>query len=407
MVLIIARLNVGGATQQVCLVREELLHAFDTHLVIGRLAEGESDMSYLLSSEDNVFRLPELSREISFADAIAFWKIFKFMRRVRPRIVHTHTAKAGALGRLAARMAGVPVIIHTYHGHVFYGYFNRFWTRVLVGIERFLGRLSTRIIAVSGSQMEELSIKYKVVPREKISVVPYGFDLGALGCYERVEVRRSLGLAGDDFVVVWAGRLVPIKDVELLGRVIRQTVEKKLRIRFLIVGDGTERAKLESMLSGCGNARLLGWQQNMGRIWSAADVALLTSRNEGTPVALIEAMAAGVPFVATQVGGVRDIAAGPLRDLPDGFGFEAANGFVTARTPEALIYCLDLLARQPERARQMGAHGRSFAHERFSTSRMIADLTSLYTGLLSETREPVLTHLQQSRQDKSNAEDAI
>lgn len=403
----IARLNVGGATQQVCLVREELLHAFDTHLVAGRLAEGESDMSYLLSSEDNVFRLPEMSREISFSDAVAFWKILKFMRRVRPRIVHTHTAKAGALGRLAARMAGVPVIIHTYHGHVFYGYFNRFWTRVLVGLERFLGRFSTRIIAVSESQMQELSIKYKVVPCEKISVVPYGFDLGALGCYEREEVRRSLGLAADDFVVVWAGRLVPIKDVELLGRVIRQTVEKKLRIRFLIVGDGTERAKLESMLSGCSSARLLGWQQNMGRIWSAADVALLTSRNEGTPIALIEAMAAGVPFVATQVGGVRDIAAGPLRDLPDGFGVEAANGFVTARTPEALIYCLDLLARQPERARQMGAHGRSFAHERFSTSRMIADLTSLYNGLLSETQGSVLTHLQQSRQNESNAEDAI
>lgn len=379
----IARLNVGGAAQQACMLHEKLRPAFETHLIIGSLAQGENDMSYLLSSDRNLLRLPEMSRAISFPfDAIAFWKIFRFLRKVRPGIVHTHTAKAGALGRLAAWMAGVPVIVHTYHGHVFHGYFNRFWTNIFVTIERFLARISTRIIAISESQMQDLSTTYKIAPPEKISVVHNGYDLQAFGRSGREEARRSLGLAPNDFAVVWAGRMVPIKDVELLGNVIRKTAQDNPRIRFLVVGEGTQRALLASMVKDQKNVDLLGWQRDMVRIWSAADAALLTSRNEGTPTVLIEAMAAGVPFVATPVGGVPDIAIAPLQELSNGFGFKAANGFLGARTPKALSYCLDCLAKQPELAVEMGAKGRLFAHERFSTSRLVAELSSLYQNLL-------------------------
>jgi glycosyltransferase involved in cell wall biosynthesis len=406
LVRIIARLNVGGAAQQVCMLHEKLTPIFDTHLIFGRLADGENDMSYLLTSDRNVLRLPEMSREISWADAIAFWKIFRFLRRVRPMIVHTHTAKAGALGRLAAWMAGVPVIVHTYHGHVFHGYFSPLRTRVFLAIERFLGRRSTRIIAISESQLQELSGKYRIAPAEKISVIHNGFDLEPFGRCRREEARKHLSLGADEFVVVWAGRLVPVKDVELLGAVVKRFAQHNPRVRFLVVGEGTERAVLEEMVAGSTNVNLLGWRQDMATIWGAADAALLTSRNEGTPTALIEAMAAGVPFVATNVGGVQDIALGPLQELPNGLGFEAGNGFVTERTAAALEYCLNLLASRPEVARDKGIRGQSFAHERFSTSRLVRELSSLYEMLLP-ARPESLAAASSGQQDSSKAADAV
>jgi glycosyltransferase involved in cell wall biosynthesis len=407
LVRMIARLNVGGAAQQVCMLHEKLAPIFETHLIFGRLAEGENDMSYLLRSNRNVLRVPEMSREITLADMIAFWKIFKFLRRVRPAVVHTHTAKAGALGRLAAWMAGVPVIVHTYHGHVFHGYFSPLRTRLFLAIERFLGRRSTRIIAISESQLEELSSTYRIAPREKISVIHNGYELELFGRCGREEARKDLGLGPDDFAVVWAGRLVPVKDIELLGAVIRRFAENNARLRFLVVGEGTERAALAEMVKGNDNVDLLGWRQDMARIWSAADAALLTSRNEGTPTALIEAMATGVPFVATHVGGVQDIALGPLQELPHGFGFEARNGFVTARTPEALQYCLNLLASRREMARDMGMRGQSFAHERFSMSRLVSELSSLYQRLLQGKAKMELAPAGPAPEDKSNAADAV
>lgn len=384
LVRIIARLNVGGAAQQVCMLHEKLLPAFETYVVIGSLSAGESDMSYLLASERNVFRLPKMSREISFvSDFLAFWRIFRFLRRIRPAIVHTHTAKAGALGRLAAWMAGVPVIVHTYHGHVFHSYFNRVHTRLFLAAERILARLSTGIVAISESQLEDLTVKYRVAPRKKVWLVHNGFDLSRFAGNFREKARRSLTIREDEFVVAWAGRLVPIKGVELLAAVIRKAADRKSRLRFMIVGDGTERSKLESLLEGCNNFRLLGWRDDMETIWSAADVALLTSRNEGTPTALIEAMAAGVPFVATNVGAVKDVAVGELRELPRGIGLRADNGFLTSQDPEALIYCLEKLAENPHITTQMALSGRTFVLQRFSIGRLVSELTALYHNLLN------------------------
>src|SRR5580704_3337604 len=308
-VRIIARLNVGGPARQACLLHDQLVDHFDTHLITGSLAHSEQDMSYLLSSEHHVLRLPQMSREISFwSDSLAFWTILKFLRKERPGIVHTHTAKAGALGRLAAWLAGVPIIVHTYHGHVLDGYFGAFKSKAYLSIERMLGRLSTRVIAVSESQLQDLCSRYRVVPRSKISIIQNGFELVRFSQGCREDARKQLGLAKDDFVVVWAGRLVPVKDVQLLGNVIRRAAETHGNIRFLIVGEGADKPKLDSLIEGCRNVRLLGWRRDMELIWSAADVALLTSRNEGTPTALIEAMAAGCPFVSTNVGAVGDLA---------------------------------------------------------------------------------------------------
>src|SRR6202521_4813096 len=203
-VRIIARLNVGGAARQVCSLHEKLAGPFETRLIIGCLATGEQDMSYLLPSEHNVYRLPQMSREVSlWRDGFALWQIFKFLRRERPQIVHTHTAKAGVLGRMAAWLAGVPVVVHTYHGHVFHGYFSAAKTRMYLAVERLMGRLSTRVIAVWESQREELSMKYRVAPPEKVTVVHNGFELGHFSCGSREDARRALGFGEDDFLVAW------------------------------------------------------------------------------------------------------------------------------------------------------------------------------------------------------------
>jgi len=389
-VRIIGRLNVGGAARQACLLHSRLAGPFQTRLIAGSLAEGEEDMSYLLASEGGVVRVPQMSRKISpWSDCVAFWKIFRLLRRERPDIVHTHTAKAGALGRLAAWLAGVPFIVHTYHGNVFYGYFGRFKSRIFLGIERLLGRISTQVIAISDSQRQELWAKYRVVPQEKVALLPNGFELAQFSRGDRAQARRRFGLPAEGLVVGWAGRMVPVKDVQLLAQVIRRAAEhgsNGTKIFFLVVGDGTERRELESLIRGCGNARLAGWQQDMAPVWRASDLALLTSRNEGTPTTLIEAMAAGLPFVATCVGGVPDLSATPLCDLPDGLGQEAANGFLTSRDPFALLYCIRRIAEDPEGAVRKGMVGRTLALERFSASRLIHDMTLLYQDLLSRKR---------------------
>jgi glycosyltransferase involved in cell wall biosynthesis len=408
LVRIIARLNVGGPARQACLLHDKLVDHFDTHLITGSLAHSEQDMSYLLSSEHHVLRLPQMSREISFwADSLAFWTILKFLRKERPGIVHTHTAKAGALGRLAAWLAGVPVIVHTYHGHVLDGYFGVFKSKAYLSLERMLGRLSTRVIAVSESQLQDLCFTYRVVPRNKISIIQNGFELDhfSQGCRE--EARKQFGLATDDFVVVWAGRLVPVKDVQLLGKVIRRAADTQSKLRFLVVGQGPDQPQLDCLIQGCRNVRLLGWRRDMELIWSAADVALLTSRNEGTPTTLIEAMAAGRPFVSTNVGAVRDLAVGPLRELPDGIGHRAANGFLTSRTPEALLYCIEQVAGDPLMAKGMALAGRAFALDRFSAPRLIEELKLLYETLATNRCKAAPARVEQSEAKSSQAEDGI
>lgn len=406
-VRIIARL-VGGPARQACFLHEKLHDEFDTYLIIGSSDTGERDMSHLLNTERNLVRLPHLSRRISaWSDAKAFWNILRFLRRVRPDIVHTHTAKAGALGRVAAWMAGVPVIVHTYHGHVFHGYFSPFKTRIYLAIERWLGRLSTQIIAISESQLEDLSGKYRVAPRKKIWVVHNGFDLSRFSQSDRVTARKSLVIGEDDFVVAWVGRMAPVKGVELLANAIRTAADRKSRLRFLIVGDGTERPKLESLLEGCANFRLLGWRDDMETIWGAADAALLTSRNEGTPTALIEAMSAGVPFVATNVGAVKDVALGELRKLPEGIAVLAENGFLTQQTPEAVIHCLQHLADNPQIAQQMGLKGREFALQRFSMGRLVSELTDLYYSLLNRSDSASSLFVDQPEKTDSKATDVV
>jgi glycosyltransferase involved in cell wall biosynthesis len=339
-------------------------------------------MAYLLSSEQDVYRLAEMSREISWSDLKALFKLWRILRREKPQIVHTHTAKAGALGRVAGWLAGVPVMVHTYHGHVFHGYFSKRRTRFFLAIERLLAKVTSRIVAISESQRSELSLKYAVAPATKIAVVKNGFHFPEFSQEQRNQARRDFAYQANDFVLVWAGRMAPVKDVQLLAEVVRAAHEAASPARFLVVGDGEERPVLEHLTAGCTNIRLLGWQKDMDLIWQAADAAILTSRNEGTPTALIEAMAAGLPFVSTDVGGVRDLAAGECLPMPLDLGMKAGNGYLTPRQAQALLHAIEEMVADRAQARAMGARGRQFVRERFAASRLVDEMRDLYLELL-------------------------
>jgi len=383
---IIARLNVGGPARQACYLHGRLLHSFQSVLITGQLAEGEGDMSFLLPSSENLYRVNSMSRSVSpLSDLRAFLEIVWILRRERPDIVHTHTAKAGLLGRLAAAAAGVPIRVHTYHGNVFEGYFSPLTTRAFLALERLLGKLTTRVIAISESQVTDLSERFRVVKQEKIALIRTGFELLPFAeCSRGPATRETMGILPDEFLVLWAGRMAPIKNVELLASVIR-AARRNPRLRFLVAGDGTESKKFESLTSGCHNLIRTGWCWPMTDMVAACDAALLTSHNEGTPATLIEAMSAGKPFVATDVGGVRDLAVPPFLKAGEGQPTEAANGFLTALDPEMVLASLERLATEPERARTMGQCGRRFALEMHSAERLRDEIEDLYLHLAAES----------------------
>ena len=385
-VRIIGRLNVGGPARQACFLHQALRKNFDTVLITGNLDKQEGDMSYLLKSEDGIRWIRSMSRPVRFwSDFLAFLSIVRILRREKPDLVHTHTAKAGTLGRMAATLLRVPVRVHTYHGHVFHGYFGPLQTRVWLAIERTLNKITTRTVVISESQAEELVEKYKVIPRPKVCTICNGYNLSQFTRRADVgkvrNLRRGFGFDDSHFVVMWAGRMVPIKNVELLAGIVREA-QRSPRLRFLVVGDGTDRNKLEALTAGCSNIHLAGWRKEMHELWAVADVGLVTSRNEGTPSALIEAMASGKPFVATNVGGVIDLATPPTEADRSLRVIRAGNGFLTPVEASPMLHCLEFLAANPHAASAMGTAGRSFALAHYSEDRFKTDIETLYFDLL-------------------------
>lgn len=347
--------------------------------------------------------VPELGREISpVDDLVALWKLYRLFVRERPDIVHTHTAKAGTLGRIAALLAGVKIRIHTFHGHVFRGYFSPAKTRLFIAIERLLARFTTRIIAISQSQSADLSGQYRIASPDKFRVVPIGLNLDPLlelpaGAAADEAVNRA-----EEIIIGFVGRLVPIKNPELAIQVFERLCQDhpgKERYRFMLAGDGELRSALERRVrqSGIGQqVTFVGWQEDLCRLYPRFDLILLTSLNEGTPVALIEAMAAARPFVAARVGGVADLMVGSEQVVRDADGRPLfslfangilvspgnVNGFVAA--VEHLLTDRTLMAR-------MGSAGRQFVKDNFSKQRLVADMTALYRECLNEQASVGLT----------------
>ena len=379
---VIARLNIGGPAIHTILLTAGLDAArFESTLVTGVEAAYEGNMLDLATQKGvQPLVIPELGREINpLKDWVTLLKLYRLFRDRRPHIVHTHTAKAGTVGRMAARLAGVPVVVHTFHGHVFHDYFGPLQSRVFIGIERLLASLSDRIVTVSDGQRRELA-EYGVASLDKIAVVPLGFELDALLNCEplRGQLRRELGIPDGMALVGIVARLAAIKNHRLFLDAARLIVEAGQEAMFLIVGDGELRADLEAYVAELKLAERViftGWRRDLPRIYADLDVVALSSLNEGTPVSLIEAMAAAKPVVATRVGGVSDV----ILDKESGYLVQSKDAEGLARG------ILDLL-RAPDRAREMGLAGRVAVHPKYASETLLANIEKLYLELLRELR---------------------
>jgi glycosyltransferase involved in cell wall biosynthesis len=390
---VIARLNIGGPAIQAILMTEAFLRkGYRSLLLTGEVPSGEGSMEYLARDRGVVpISISTMSRRISWYDDLtALWELVRIFYREKPVVVHTHTAKAGTLGRLAAMAAGVPVRIHTFHGHVFRGYFSPFVTRLFLGVERFLARHTDCVIAISQSQKRELVDVYRIAPAEKVSVIPLGIDLGPfLGVEGRNGMlRTSLGCDAETFLVGWVGRLTPIKDPDLFLACARHLVDGSGTIRFALIGDGELREQCETKAAEPElrlTVSLTGWRQHLERIYADLDVVVLSSINEGTPVSLLEVMASGRPFVSTDVGGVRDLMIGPSKRQGEFEVFD--NGILVPRNPEVMADAVAYLMENPGMRCAMGQAGRRFVRSRFSSERLADDLEFLYLSLAHSKRK--------------------
>jgi glycosyltransferase involved in cell wall biosynthesis len=378
---IIARLNVGGTAVHVTLLTKYLdRERFETVLVSGTENPGEGTMiDFTRAHGIEPMIVPEMVGQATLAprDAVALWRLVRLMRRYRPHIVDTHTAKAGSLGRVAAWMAGVPVIVHTYHGHVLEGYYDPVRTRLLRVMERGLARLSTRLLVVSRRVGEDL-VRLGAVPAGKIEVVPLGMDLAPFldVDHRRGRLRREFGIPDEAPIVAIVSRIFAIKNhalfIDAAARVLRELPD----VRFLIVGDGILRPAIEQQAARLGiqqNVIFTGWRRDLAEIYADTTILVVSSNNEGTPVSAIEAMASAVPVVATRVGGLPDL----IRDGETGV-------LVPPRSIAALSDALVALLKDPSERRRLGTAARADAVARFSVDRLIEDTTRLYDRLLSE-----------------------
>ncbi|MBV9465801.1 MAG: glycosyltransferase family 4 protein [Solirubrobacterales bacterium] len=380
-VRIIARLNIGGPAIQAITLSERLVErGYETTLVRGQEGPREGSMEYLAERLGvRPVLVPSLRRSPGWHDLPALLSLIRIVYRQRPAIVHTHAAKAGTLGRLAALLASAgvrsrPRLFHTFHGHSLAGYFPPRTAATYRRIERLLARHTDCLIAVSEEVRDEL-VALGVAPAEQFEVVPLGFDLspftvtGEARARARASLRDELGIPTDAHVISLVARLVPIKRVDRFLR-IAAALRELPRVRFLIVGDGELREQLQASPEAHELAEKLVWtgfRADMPAVCFASDVVALTSDNEGTPVSLIEAQAAGVPVVSTEVGGTASV-------VTDG-----ESGFLVARGDEAAFASvLRRLHSDASLAAELGRAGEARARERFGLERLVADIDRLY-----------------------------
>lgn len=402
---IIARLNVGGPARHVVWLTSALQDdEFQCTLVAGRVPPGEEDMGYVAEAHGvrPVF-IEEMSRELSAQDVISLVKVFRLIRSEKPDIVHTHTAKAGTVGRAAAflyrwltpaTLIGRPrkiAVVHTFHGHVFHSYYGKLKTSIFVLIEKLLARLATdRIITISGQQLHEINEQVGIGRREQFSVVPLGIDLEPFSAAaERRDDSRGEIAADDAAIVVgFVGRLTEIKNLPLLLQVAAGceiSADPDIpAIRFAIAGDGHLRADLERRAAELGISKIafLGNRQDIEAVYAVLDIVALTSLNEGTPLSLIEAMAARKPVISTLVGGVVDLL-GAVAEQKDGFQVRERGIGVASGDAEGFLKGLIYLAKNERLRQELANRGHEFVRENYGKARLIEDVRRLYRELLS------------------------
>jgi glycosyltransferase involved in cell wall biosynthesis len=382
---IINRFNIGGPTYNATFLTRFMSDEFET-LLIGGLPEADEQDSLHIPGAYGVepVLISELKRKPNLrSDRQAYKKIKEIIEEFQPDIVHTHAAKAGAIGRRAALSAKVPVVVHTFHGHVFHSYFGKTKTWLYKTIERRLARKSS-IIAISELQKQELSRDHRITKVQNIKVIPLGFDLSRfaeLRQTDRQTVREELGLKADEVAVAIIGRLAPVKDHAFFLDVVRQlagNTERKFKV--FIVGDGAERSQIEQETVRInaqfpGLITLTSWIKDIARFNSAMDLICLTSKNEGTPVSLIEAQASGVPVISTDVGGVRDIV------LEEETGIVVPVGDIVAYVTQ-----LRILIDDEKKRLKMSQNGWPFVRDRFHYERLVRDMEKYYKELLQNSK---------------------
>ncbi|MEK6374326.1 MAG: glycosyltransferase [Acidobacteriota bacterium] len=364
---VIARLNVGGPAQHVVWLSEALANdEFETLLVAGTVPPGEEDMSAFAAAHGVApLIIPSMSRELSWRDVTTIFKLWRLMVGFRPDIVHTHTAKAGAVGRLAGLLYRKRCIfIHTFHGHVFHSYYGKWKTRFFLAVERVLARLNTdRIVVLSPQQLVEIRDTFKIGRPEQFVVIPLGIDFEAIR--STVNGQRSTPTVGI------IGRLTAIKNHDLFLRV---AARMQGAARFVVYGDGAERERLERL---AGDRVEFAGTRAIAEIDPSVDIVALTSRNEGTPLALIEAMAAGKPVISTAVGGVADLL-GEVQERGDGYDVRARG--ITAASDDHAGFAagLERLMRDDALRRRIVNDGKTYVEQQHSKERLIADMIRLY-----------------------------
>lgn len=371
-----SRIVVGGpALHTILLSKAFNNYKFETVLVGGVNKETEKSLFDSARAQNITCHIiPEMAREIHFYDdIISFIKLYRLIKQEKPLIFHSHTSKAGAIGRVAAYWAGVPYIFHTFHGHVFSGYFNKIKTNIFVWLERLLAKITTYIIAISESQKYDIVVKYRIAPNKKVKNIPLGFDWKPfLKSSKNNDLRRKYKIPTTKKLIGIIGRIVPIKDhflfVEIAERLINLEPEK---YHFILIGDGDLRKVLETKIKNKNiqqSFTFTGWLDLNKSIYQNLDVLLLTSKNEGTPVTVIEALVSGVPVLATAVGGVRDIM--KMYNL---------NYMIMGRDPELFVNkILEIMQTKGKVPKYVSQKIMEF----YSSTRLISDIEKLYQSTM-------------------------
>ena len=390
---IINRFNLGGPTYNAAYLSRYMPPEFETLLVGGEKDDSEDSSEFIVKNLGlDPIIIPEMKREIDLKnDFEAYRKMVKIIEDFKPDIVHTHASKAGTIGRLAAANMKVPVIIHTFHGHVFHSYFGKMKTVMYKNIERNLARRSSTIIAISEKQKTELCLIHRICKPEKIRVVPLGFDLSRFT--ENMQDKRSTfrlryNISDDEIAIGIIGRLVPIKNHKLFIEASKIVLEKtQQKIRLFIIGDGEDRLNIESMArkaeipfidAMASNAiaplTFTSWIQEIDVACAGLDIIALTSLNEGTPVSLIEAQAANKPIVTTNVGGIENVVVEGVTAL-----------LCHSKTdPNQFADLLLQLTESKERRDEMSRAGWEHVRNKFHYTRLVRDMTELYYELLNK-----------------------
>ena len=378
---VIARLNVGGPSLHVSYLTEGLEpRGYRTTLAAGTLSEGEGNMAFVAAGRGiDVEWIPDLQREISPArDLAVIRRLAEIIRRERPHVLHTHTAKAGTAGRLAALACGdarPPVVVHTFHGHMLKGEFDPVRERVYRGIERQLARVTDALVTVSPEVRDEL-VEIGVAPATRFAVVRLGIELSERvgGKKDGAALRAGLGIPAERFAIGWVGRMTAVKQAGDVLEAVRKLRDRGCDAALVLVGDGPDRGDLERRARELGldeGVFFVGFQDDVGPWFHAFDALLLPSRSEGTPVSAIESLAAGKPVVATRVGGVADV----VHDGEDGY-------LVAFGDTDGAADRLQQLADDPALRRRLGKAARARILERYRVPRLVEDVDRLYRSLL-------------------------